>query len=263
MIYFCHIPKTAGTAIRRLFAETFPGDEIAYIYSPPHGITLQDLWRLPDSAKQKLKAVYGHFPYGLHKTLGQGTYVTCFRETSQRLVSNYLHHVRDGYARDYTLMQYFHEVKPKDMDNYAVRLLSGIGHGVDFGGVTQDHLDRAKENLTRSFRIFGLTEEVEKTASLFIEHLHLTEHAVYRENVTPKELSSSGPPPDEIEAAMRINELDQELYSFARTRFSALYADKPRCSPSEGTAATCGKPAPAGGMSDSASRRPGQTGNAS
>jgi hypothetical protein len=224
MIYFVHIPKTAGTSLRRLFSESYDADEIAYVYPPPHGLTLQGLRALPEARKRKLKLVYGHFHYGIHNGLEiSGSYATCLRETSGRIISNYFHHTRDGFAQDRTLLQYVQEAKPKDMDNYSVRLLSGIGHGVEFGRVARNHLDRAIHNLSVGFEVFGLTDEIGKTASLFLRNFRLVDRRIGRENVTPKQLSASMLSRTEIDAVMRMNELDQELYAFAQMRFAMLF----------------------------------------
>ena len=119
------------------------------------------------------------------------------------------------------MLRYVEEAKPKDMDNYSVRLLSGVDQKPEFGCVTLSHLSRAKDNLC-AFSAFGLTEELEKAASLFVRRFHLSEHRIGVANPTPRAQAAMLPDPPEVEALMRMNELDQELFAFAKARFALL-----------------------------------------
>src|ERR1700733_2447 len=124
MIYFVHIPKTAGTSMRRLFTHNIASDAIEYIYLPPAGIELDELFAMPQARIRNLQLLFGHFHYGIDTKLGRpGKYLTCLRETASRLVSNYRQHVRGGFVGGLSLLDYVQAWKPKDMDNYTVRLL--------------------------------------------------------------------------------------------------------------------------------------------
>ena len=168
MIYFLHIPKTAGTSMRRLFTAGRKDDEVAYVYLPPDGWELEALRARPRRELEQLKLVFGHFPYGVDTLLQlPGRYMTCLRETAPRLTSNYWQHVRGGFVGGMGLLEYFNEWKPRDMDNYSVRLLAGVGHDVPFGGVTQAHLAQAKHNLRHGCAAFGLYEYLPDTVARF------------------------------------------------------------------------------------------------
>lgn len=117
------------------------------------------------------------------------------------------------------------EEQPKDMDNYAVRLLSGIGHDAEFGKLARDHLYKPRDNLYESFEVLGISDDIIKTVALFVRKLGLACQAVGRENVTPHAQGASGPDQSEIDALLRVNELDQELHAFGRARFAALFND--------------------------------------
>src|SRR6516165_1098768 len=168
MIYFLHIPKTAGTSMRRLFTTGKSQDEIAYVYLPPDGWELEALYAAPRRRIERLRLLFGHFHYGVEQHLKRpGQYLTCLRETASRLTSNYWQHVRGGFVGEMGLLDYFNEWKPKDMDNYAVRLLAGLGHNAPFGGVTEAHLAQAMWNLRHGFAAFGLYEYLPETVARF------------------------------------------------------------------------------------------------
>jgi len=220
MFYFLHIPKTAGTSMRRLFTSTASPDETAYIYLPPDGVELETLYNLPPRRLAGLKLLFGHYHYGVDARLGRpGKYLTCLRETASRLTSNYRQHVRGGFVGDLSPLEYFQAWKPKDMDNYTVRLLAGVGHGPGFGEVTEAHLRQAKLNLDKGFAAFGLYEYLPETIIRFRRVLGLGEIAIGQENITPPAQRTNTLPAREIAALLRHNALDVALYDHAKMRF--------------------------------------------
>jgi hypothetical protein len=220
MIYFLHIPKTAGTSMRRIIANGLSQSEIAYIYLPPDGLELEMLYALPPRRITALKLTFGHFHYGIDETLGRpGKYLTCLRETAPRLVSNYRQHVRGGFVGNMSLLDYFNAWKPKDMDNYSVRLLAGVGHSIPFGGITAAHLRQAKQNLQQGFAAFGLYEYLPETITRFRQVLGIKRGLIGQDNITPPAQRTEHIPAGEIAALLQHNALDEELYAYAKARF--------------------------------------------
>jgi hypothetical protein len=227
MIYFLHVPKTAGTSMRRLFTAGKAEDEIAYVYLPPDGWELEALYAEPRQRLERLQLLFGHFHYGVDRRLQRpGQYLTCLRDTASRLTSNYWQHVRGGFVGEMGLLDYFNEWKPKDMDNYTVRLLAGLGHGVPFGGVTEAHLAQAMRTLRTGFAAFGLYEYLPETLTRFRQVLGLGPMAIGQDNVTPPAQRQERLPAAEVAALVRHNALDEALYAYAKALFLGETQDR-------------------------------------
>jgi hypothetical protein len=220
MIYFLHVPKTAGTSMRRLFTAGKAQDEIAYVYLPPDGWELEALYAAPRRRIERLRLLFGHFHYGVDQHLRlPGQYLTCLRETASRLTSNYWQHVRGGFVGEMGLLDYFNEWQPKDMDNYTVRLLAGVGHDVPFGAVTEAHLAQAMRTLRHGFAAFGLYEYLPETVARFRQVLGLGPMAIEQENVMPATQRQERLPAAEVAALVWHNALDEALYAYAKALF--------------------------------------------
>ncbi len=220
MIYFIHIPKTAGCSMRSLFTAGLTPEQVALVYMPPTGVELDTLFALPRSRIDQLKMVFGHFHHGIDRQLARpGKFVTCLRETGSRLASNYYQHERGGFTGGLSLLDYVEAWKPRDMDNYSVRLLAGVGHEAAFGEMTEAHLRQAIENLDQRVAAFGLYEYMQETIAYF-RGLGLGKGHLGQENVTPP-AAATPIPAREIAALLEHNRLDVALYAHAKTRFEA------------------------------------------
>ncbi len=206
--------------MRRLFVAGRDEDAVALVYLPPAGLALDAVLGLPRRRIDRLELVYGHFPYGIHERLARrGTYFTCLRATRPRLVSNFRQHIRGGFVGDTPMLEYFNAWQPKDMDNYAVRLLAGLGHDLPFGAVTADHLRQAQENLATKFAAYGIYEFFDQSVARFRAVLGVSAAPLGHENVIPAAEAPVDLPAAEVAALLAHNRLDEALYAFARDRF--------------------------------------------
>ena len=91
ILFFLHIPKTAGTSLYRIFARQYPGGRLVQAYPP-----------LAEDAREAAIAAigsgaevfYGHLNFGVHRLLGvPGRYLSMLRHPVDR-VASYLNHQR-------------------------------------------------------------------------------------------------------------------------------------------------------------------------
>ena len=90
ILYFLHIPKTAGTTLQFLLDGYF---DLASIYQ---GRIWKNLARKMPEDFSKRKFFRGHFGYSLHRILAKKPVIlTVLRDPIERTISDYDHRVRD------------------------------------------------------------------------------------------------------------------------------------------------------------------------
>ena len=196
--------------------------------------TLDNRQRLVDYARQDkatYAAIVGHLPFSFFSQLEfpkPTLHLTILREPVSRLIS-YYHYVRSSqthYLHDWVMgeeigMHDFFLRKPTmEVDNMHVRFLCTTDcSNVQIGECTQAMLEEAKFNLKNSFDVVGLQEEFDKTMLLTASSLkwkRVTKPEINRNPLKPKR---DQVPEETILLIKSLNELDIELYAFAKELF--------------------------------------------
>jgi hypothetical protein len=177
VVFFVHIPKTAGTALHNnLFHHIYSCNEI----EKPTGMR-SFLW-----VPKKIRFIGGHMPYGSHRFFPHRcypTYITILRDPVDRVVS-YYYFVRQSKSKHYTHPDYnlisrlsmeqycrlskFRNVQTRQLGGYLPYRLHGIN---------TLYLGRfwayscASRNLTRNTTIFGLQEYFSESVELIADML--------------------------------------------------------------------------------------------
>jgi hypothetical protein len=167
-LFFIHIPKTAGTSVRRVLRPRYTDDEFVPVYSHEPSELQKIRNRLDDA-----RVLYGHFSHGFHELLDtRGRYATMLREPIARVWSFYRHQLHNPRASYHAMV---HSGMPLDdllegnniheLNNHMTRIVSGHV-GLEF--VDDDSLlTRAIENIERDFLFVGLVDRMaESMASL-------------------------------------------------------------------------------------------------
>jgi len=217
VLVFLHIPKTAGTTLRRIIRRQYPRGtvwETDSNYFPP----------LSPEQYARLRVVQGHVMYGLHEQLPRPVrYITVLRHPVERTLSAY-YYVRRR-PKD-PLHALAHRLSPDEFSaeagphalNYQTRFLSG--QPADLSAAT---LPLALRNLDEHIA-FGLDSRFDESLLLFRRLLGWGSVHYRRENVT-----RGRPRGDEVEARViaaieRQNPLDMELYAHAERRLEERLA---------------------------------------
>ncbi len=219
-LVFLHIPKTAGSTLRRIIERQYDPDLIFTLEG--WRVREKDFRDLPADDRARIQVLAGHQFFGLHELLPEpSSYVTMLRDPVERLISQYYHILRspEHYLhRQVTedrlsLAEFAAADLAPELDNGQVRYLAGLK---DQGRrCTAEHLEIAKRHLAERFLVAGLAERFDESV-LLMKHLLGWRLPVYtRTNVARNRPPRSTIPAPTIEALRRACSLDRELYSHA------------------------------------------------
>jgi hypothetical protein len=219
-LIFLHIPKTAGTTLNRIIERQYSPFAIFTIDPYRVKATSERLKRIPATRRRRLRVVRGHLPYGIHEYLPQGaTYITMLRDPVARVLSAYyfvlrrplnpLHWKlkRERLGVEDCLRLFPHR------QNLQCRFIAGI----EDSAINDERLLAiAKENLTKSFSVVGISERFEE--SLMLMATTFAWEIPFYENCR---VAKTRPQidPGAVEMIRDHNRLDLELYEFGKGLF--------------------------------------------
>lgn len=177
-LYFMHIPKTAGTALRHLVDHVFAGVPSLLVYGDAPGVALTDVRSLPRAFLDSREIVFGHFDFGLPRLLSESPKIVTVLRRPSELVRSYL--------------EFSAEPNAEFLDNPMVRHLSGIGYLVPFGGVTEEHFRIALHH-ARKYCYIAVQERLQEFADEFAALFGLAPYALGRPNETVAQTTLSKP----------------------------------------------------------------------
>lgn len=228
-VIFLHIPKTAGSTLQTILKQQYELNEIFYVknFKPE---PLDELSKMPETQRKKIKIFTGHMYFGLHEFLPQpSTYITIIRNPIERVISHYCHVIRRGCDHHLHQTVTSHNMSIKDyvcsgvtteINNGQVRLLSGIpGMNSSYAECPDTMLETAKKNLQKHFSIIGLTERFDETLILLQKKVGWRLPFYCKQNVNHKKLRKEEISKDTLDCIVKFNELDMELYEYAQKNF--------------------------------------------
>lgn len=219
-LIFLHIPKTAGTTLNRIIEWQYSPVSIFTIDPHRFRATAERLRTFSEERRRKIQVVRGHILYGIHEALPQGaTYITMLRDPVARFLSSYsfilrrpLHPLHQKLKQEGVGMRDFLELT-RHRQNLQTRFISGIGEDCP---CEVEHLEKAKDHLRQNFSVVGICERFQESLALLALTFNWT--IPYYEN---RKVSKNRPPIDPalLQRIREENQLDLDLYEFARERF--------------------------------------------
>jgi len=236
VVLFLHIPKAGGQTLGEVVYEhtraaDAPEDDVlkAGVAYLTYGFLKERPLAVPGYAlpllrRPDLRAVIGHFWYGLHEHVARpAVYVTALRNPVERVVSLYYYPQLHGAM---TLDAFVAEPPFREVDNDQTRRIAGVDP--EIGGCTPEMLDLAKENLRR-FSVAGTIERLDETLGLLERRLGWRGPvAAYPRNVNPERPALAALPAATVAAIRRRNELDFELWRYASELMDEVFREQGR-----------------------------------
>ena len=211
-IVVLHIPKTAGTSLRRLIQENYPSEDIYYIYGEDSQFTtLKDFNKLTIEEKSNYKIFMGHIPFNqkLFAHL-QPTYITMLRNPIDRVLS-YYHHVmqrEEWKEKNISLLKYIENSNDSQLSNHQTRMLTGFPKVP----IDEMQLEIAIKNLESHFTIVGITEYFREAAEALRALFGWENNMEFKENVSVGRKQKEYYSDLEIDKIRELNKFDIKLY---------------------------------------------------
>jgi len=257
-VIFLHVPKAGRTTLLRIFEKKYAKEERFHFFvtavektrssynrqefDEVYRNVLAHLMGMGEAERSRIKLLHGHVPYGVHQFLdGKVQYIAVLRDPIDRVVSHYYYAMQktgtylyekvadEGLAYDdYGYLEAFlGQDQAFMLENFQTALLAGIDvpEPLDYEKViffrmpTFADLERAKRHLDKC-AVVGLSERMDETLLLMQQALGWAHFPYYENaNVTARRPKLSEIPKHTLRVIERHNELDCELYEYAKKKF--------------------------------------------
>lgn len=223
IIIFLHIPKTAGTTLFNIINNQYNIEERMVYYpidNPNFNKFLAQLKERLNEDQNKVKVVYGHFPFGIQKQINKSfSYITMLRNPIERVLSTYyfiqrnFEHPLHSKVVDMNIKEFLtsnDELIQKNVFNVQTDFISGK---------YPPNLQEAKKNLDQYFDIVGITEMFAESLFFIKEEFGWDNIELKSFNVTKNRPKYEQHSKDIIELIEEKNELDFKLYQYGKKLF--------------------------------------------
>lgn len=220
---FVHIRKTAGTTVRHIINRQYGRDTVRmvrnYFVEPDRSFEM--VRALTTEPPPGLRAVHGHILFWPDFPWPPDTgFFTFLRDPVERTISHYAWLRARSPKFTATLEEALADGSIHD--NLQTRVLAASMPFV----ATEETLEKALANIDR-LAVVGLTERFDESVVLLTRAFGWRPMVYATRNVTAGRAKREELPPETVEAVLRYNALDLELYRRAQEQFEGAVAAQP------------------------------------
>lgn len=224
LVFFMHIPKTAGTSLRHMFDLCFMDEQVfpnitdiknnGGLYPD-----INSIYSLNKDRLSGLKLVNGHYPLSLaDRWLSDMKIVTCFRRPKDRVISHLRHLKKNDKTCKSLSFDEIYDKHKQTLINLQLRILRNKeypnAHLIDFNAKKFNE-EKLIATLDR-FAAFGIVEDFEQTSNWISRSLGLNFEKQVFTNKSSHELSLSDQLLEQIE---KHTELEDAAYNIIKSEF--------------------------------------------
>ncbi|WP_193224500.1 sulfotransferase family 2 domain-containing protein [Bacillus sp. B1-b2] len=206
---FLHVPKTGGTTLNSIFIRQY--QESAFHNHDTYDRQIIPLSELNQEQKAFIRAVAGHHYYGVHELFNKSfQYFTMLRHPVDRVLSLYFYLKESNYPgyewmKEMTIEEFVQT--PSEAQNNQTGLLCGYS--------MVPNVKIAKKRID-AFEIVGITERFDESLFLLKKAFNWENIEYVKHNITKSRLSKREIPAEVISLILQNNEMDLEIYEYAR-----------------------------------------------
>ncbi|PLY14739.1 MAG: hypothetical protein C0631_09445 [Sedimenticola sp.] len=220
-IIFLHIPKTAGTSLKKIIRSQFDSDSIFHLYPP---VTTEKHISLNEKIN-RIELIHGHLYFGIGQQLDiDADYFTFLREPVARVLSFWNHQNKfetgalfNEVKNGLTLQNLILSHRIPQTNNHMTRILIGntLPHMLDGKNnaiFDRKYLDQALSNIENCFKFVGFMEHFETSVG---QMLKVFNWKYGSELPILNRLNSNQSSVDEktLDLIRKYNALDSQLYA--------------------------------------------------
>ncbi len=229
VLIFLHIPKAGGSTLHRIIEKQYEPSTIFTI--PSFYSSKEEFRQAAEFQLKEIKVLKGHMFFGLPDVLpNPSTYITLLRDPVERIISHYYYVLRtpihylykDVKSKNMSLKEYVCSGLSGELDNGQTRLIAGFNFSDTAQPASQEMLEVAKQNLKSHFAVVGIAEEFNKTLIILKKGFGWKMPFYVKENTTKNRLMKERIPKETLDVIKKHNELDIELYRYAKDIFEDL-----------------------------------------
>lgn len=231
VVVFLHIPKTAGTSVRRLLELNFDPSDRVEVYQNERFTAEEILKQKLEQRDRQPKLIVGHISVHLIRKLPWPVRtVTFLRDPLQLCFSRMRHWQRSGQAKHLQELSRFRDIN-HHLEMCATNVMArrlGVSEKLA-RHKPYVALELALTTIEEEFAFVGLAERFEQDTQRLAEVLKLTDYQVFNENVAPPAYSDAGDQyhgasPAAIRTFQERNWVDYQLYNWVKSTDSAKKA---------------------------------------